>query len=1141
MILKIFKIYNKDWIDNIILNNETNIIQRESGNKDSGKYILNDNFLIIIWDKWGQEIFYLKNNNEYYQISDDNYFDLNNDITIIQINQEYSDLDLYIIDHNTKKIYNKNTLKIYNNHIINFNNKYYEKTYFNKLFETVFLDNIKYILLKNSDICYENFNIFKKQKYIKYENKIKINNFIEYIYEDNYTYSSLTTHVILDDNKLNSDKYDELLKSNETIFFIDNIINIIRKHNNYILFYNINLLNSYNFHNDFDLNIIYYYDLEDIPEFIDKYNITNLYINIHNSEKKLYLQKYNLLSYDVKILWFEINKHHLGKYSYLLNNEYNNIHEHIPKIMHFIWLGNNKMPDIYLEYIDSWIKHHNDWTFCFWNDDNIPLLINQELYDKTHILAMKADILRYELLYIFGGVYVDCDFLCLRNINDIIMPYTGFSGYESEKYIAIGLMGFMPYDNILNNIIKELSRRDNYQLLSIPELTGPVFFTNMWNKYKTEKYFSFPINYFYSFTFQDKEINKKYIINDDNYAIHMWGHSWKDNYLSEISISTEYYLIQIYLSKMINDNHQYIKYSDISEYLRNRIYFKAKSSYIKKKVVNIMGIFGTGGIEKYLYYIDKYGNHELYEYYLLYIANDKNTYAYKIKNITMISFDQNHNDLNKLLIMIAPDLIIDHYSLYVSETYTDTIYKNINKNIVITFIHSAICYNNDITKLNINKCINLYNEQNKHISWKNIDVNYYITLGADICTIANTDICTLANDVIKISIIGRITEEKIPISFFVKLCEISNNIFDKIEIHIYGEKDLQFNKEYIDNFNILIQKSKIILHSFVNPENIYEIYNDTDVLLIPSIYETGSFTCIEAFSYGIPVIARNVYGLKYLIKSGITGYLCNNDDEIISKISNICKDTCNNMYKNIINESQKYNIVKKITDFEKIINENITDKNLVIITSVINCVDKPLSYYHKRSIFTTEERYEHTLKSILSIKKYIPNVEILFCECSDMSEYMNYEGNIKNSVDYYYNFNDISVIKTSVDSLYKGLGEAYILLNAFRQICKPYKNIFKLSGRYYLNDNFDYDVFNNCQNIFTNWEKSDCSYCTVFYKINGVYLNIFKDALMKSISNLEENLSIECCIFKYFNKNIMLIDKLNVSGCLATEGYLFTI
>jgi mannosyltransferase OCH1-like enzyme len=44
--------------------------------------------------------------------------------------------------------------------------------------------------------------------------------------------------------------------------------------------------------------------------------------------------------------------------------------------MHFIWIGNNKIPNIYLEYIKSWLKNHNDWIFCFWNDENIPKLLN---------------------------------------------------------------------------------------------------------------------------------------------------------------------------------------------------------------------------------------------------------------------------------------------------------------------------------------------------------------------------------------------------------------------------------------------------------------------------------------------------------------------------------------------------------------------------------------------------------------------------------------------------------------------------------------------------------------------------------------------------------------------------------------------
>jgi hypothetical protein len=47
--------------------------------------------------------------------------------------------------------------------------------------------------------------------------------------------------------------------------------------------------------------------------------------------------------------------------------------------MHFIWLGTNLFP--YTQYIESWINNHPDYTYCFWNDNNIPFLINQKYFD----------------------------------------------------------------------------------------------------------------------------------------------------------------------------------------------------------------------------------------------------------------------------------------------------------------------------------------------------------------------------------------------------------------------------------------------------------------------------------------------------------------------------------------------------------------------------------------------------------------------------------------------------------------------------------------------------------------------------------------------------------------------------------------
>jgi mannosyltransferase OCH1-like enzyme len=238
--------------------------------------------------------------------------------------------------------------------------------------------------------------------------------------------------------------------------------------------------------------------------------------------------------------------------------------------MHFIWLGDAIFPEEYNNYIKSWINEHKDWVFCFWNDQNIPKLINQKYFDETDVYAMKADILRYELLYIFGGVYVDCDFLCFKNIDKIIDNYHGFSGYECDKYIAIGLMGFVKKSVLLYNIIKTIPYNiiNSYNKKRIPEMTGPIFFTEMWKKHVSEnkQYRAFSKEYFYSYTFEDKYKGNVYERNNDlHYAIHMWGNSWNK---TSIKQNCNKYFIENILKEKI------IKPFENNKNAKENIYYK---------------------------------------------------------------------------------------------------------------------------------------------------------------------------------------------------------------------------------------------------------------------------------------------------------------------------------------------------------------------------------------------------------------------------------------------------------------------------------------------------------------------------------------------------------------------------------------
>lgn len=1175
-----FKLIHKDWSDLITVNENTKIIKRIEDKQDGGSYKLHDMILMIYWDAWPADIFYKKNDINiiptYYHITFDNKFQLYSYITFVQIIDEINS-GIYIYDFTKLRYYSIKDIDLQydksKNEIISFKHILYTSTIFNKLYEKIIInneyENIQYLISLTSNKCYD-INNSNEGIYKKYLNRYKLifngetiyikNNglFVLQIHRHNNTkclyVSDLIQNIMSTNLELDSESYLYFLNKNN----IEDILKLIEYYSHFD--YNTILIDDIS---NFDKNdlyddiIIYYYkapkELEDL-------------CNIKMIESIDPVK----FSPDIQQIWSKNNKDFI--YNVDINYE-----DDFPKLMHFIWIGDAPFPPMYEYYIETWITHHPEWTFCFWCDGNIPKLVNQTFYDLATHPAMKADILRYELLYFLGGVYIDADFLCLRNVDELLIDITGFTGYESVDFMAIGLMGFKQYDPILYQIIIRIpyniinSRHLNK---SIPQLTGPVFFTEIWNKYKTDLHKAYPIDYFYSYTFLDKYENKTYHIKDEYYAIHMWGYSWKNSDINNIKINTtislKYYITNLFLQNYIcefyknTQSNLLIHYNKIDEYLKKCIYFTTYSAKKKYRIVHVMGLFFTGGIERYLHYISKYGDHEKYEYYLLHISNDEDSYVYEVKNMRLIDFHWDHVYLNNVLLSIRPDLIIDHYSIYVDDN-TD-IYKGICPNIIIHFVHSALCYTKNIDMLHITKCIHLYEEkpENKNetwdASWLRVIDNYYLTLGTEFDKCNYIESNRKSNDyssssnIIRISIIGRIAEEKIPISFLQKICSIdfndSNN--SSIFISIYGEKDYKFNREYVNIFEQTLNpclNNNLKYFPFTNDIN--QIYQNTDLLLIPSSYETGSFTCLEAFSWGIPVFARNVYGLPYLIQNGFNGYLFNDDDEIIDAIMSLKKTY--RIFKNreeIINYSRtKFNIIDKIANLENVIEQNLDDackKNIIMITSIINCSNNPLSYYHTRSVFDAHVRFEQTLHTIKSVREKIPNSVIVFLECSDLSGDNNFmENNIRQKVDYFYNFYSNVDIHEAVNSPLKGYGEANLLLAGLNELEKfpeiHYKNIFKLSGRYYLNNNFNIRDFDNEFNNFIPWDNSCYSYCTIFYKIVYYDVDLYKIALLKMIGDLQKELSIECCMYKYFKTRIQIMKEMNVSGLLATEGYLFSV
>lgn len=113
----------------------------------------------------------------------------------------------------------------------------------------------------------------------------------------------------------------------------------------------------------------------------------------------------------------------------------------IPKILHFIWVGGN--PNPFVKNIETYKKFNPDWAIQLWTDGNLPKLQNKNIYNSIPVPTTKADLLRLEILYQYGGVYADIDSVCLKPLNKMVAGHEMFFASHTikEKKVEINCIG----------------------------------------------------------------------------------------------------------------------------------------------------------------------------------------------------------------------------------------------------------------------------------------------------------------------------------------------------------------------------------------------------------------------------------------------------------------------------------------------------------------------------------------------------------------------------------------------------------------------------------------------------------------------------------------------------------------------------
>ena len=156
----------------------------------------------------------------------------------------------------------------------------------------------------------------------------------------------------------------------------------------------------------------------------------------------------------------------------------------IPKIIHYIWLGGKPLPKIAEKCIASWKKYCPDYEIKRWDESNLN--INQYKYAKDAYdakrYAFASDVMRFDVLYKYGGVYVDIDVEILNKIDDLLNNKS-FTGFEKTDIVAPGLIyGANQGDDLCKQMLEYYSNANFAQDIDNGETVCTIF-TKMLKKY----------------------------------------------------------------------------------------------------------------------------------------------------------------------------------------------------------------------------------------------------------------------------------------------------------------------------------------------------------------------------------------------------------------------------------------------------------------------------------------------------------------------------------------------------------------------------------------------------------------------------------------------------------------------------------
>ncbi len=204
----------------------------------------------------------------------------------------------------------------------------------------------------------------------------------------------------------------------------------------------------------------------------------------------------------------------------------------IPKIIHYVWVGNKEKDDLALACINSWKKYFPDFELMEWNNSNIPIEVKyvSAAYESKN-WSNVSNFIRLHALLEYGGIYFDTDFEAIKSF-DFLDSVQVFLGYENnDPLVNSAVLGGVKNHLFFKDCMEYLLK--HFDGLEQSNLSGPVLATEVLKNYGLENASQqiiqditiFPEEYFYPYPW-----NKPFVyacVSETTYGIHYWAKSWE--------------------------------------------------------------------------------------------------------------------------------------------------------------------------------------------------------------------------------------------------------------------------------------------------------------------------------------------------------------------------------------------------------------------------------------------------------------------------------------------------------------------------------------------------------------------------------------------------------------------------------------